>query len=89
MNKLTVTIEETAVALGIGRNSAYAAAHTGEIPAIKVGKRLLVPLAALEKMLSAPDTKAARRKKKGRLPSECLERRSGARMREQHRAKHV
>jgi excisionase family DNA binding protein len=55
MKKLTVTIEEVATALGIGRNSAYAAARTGEIHTIKVGKRVLVPLASLQKMLSAPD----------------------------------
>jgi excisionase family DNA binding protein len=64
MKKLTVTIEEAAIALGIGRNSAYAAAHTGEIPTIRVGKRFLVPLAALESMLSAPDRNTAAEKRK-------------------------
>ncbi len=57
MKKLTVTIDEAAVALGIGRNSAYAAARTGEIPTIKVGKRVLVPIGALEKMLNVPERK--------------------------------
>ena len=36
---------------GIGKNAAYQAARRGEIPTIKIGKRLLVPLAALERML--------------------------------------
>ncbi|MER8431394.1 helix-turn-helix domain-containing protein [Mesorhizobium caraganae] len=48
----TITIIEAARRLGIGRNQAYEAAHRGEIPSIKIGKRLLVPKAALEKMLS-------------------------------------
>ncbi len=50
--RLTLTIDEAARALGIGRNSAFAAAHRGEIPIIKVGRRLLVPKVAFEKMLA-------------------------------------
>lgn len=37
--------------LGIGRNQVYAAAANGEIPTIRIGKRILVPRAALEKLL--------------------------------------
>ncbi len=48
----TLTIAEAARALGIGRNQAYEAAHRGEIPTIKIGKRLLVPRIAFEKMLN-------------------------------------
>ena len=47
----TATIVEVANVLGIGRNQAYEAARRGEIPSIRIGKRLLVPLAALERML--------------------------------------
>jgi len=49
--KLTLTIEETAKLLGIGRNLAYDRVKTGEIPVIKIGRRLLVPRRALEKLL--------------------------------------
>ena len=58
-NKLTFTVEETAKILGIGRNSAYEAVARGEIPVIRVGKRLLVPKGALEKLLSGNQTKTA------------------------------
>lgn len=51
MNRATYTIDEVAEILGIGRSSAYQAAQTGEIPTIKVGRRLLVPKVALEHML--------------------------------------
>lgn len=51
-NKLTFSVTETARILGIGRNSAYEAVARGEIPVIRVGKRLLVPKAALEKLLN-------------------------------------
>ena len=47
----TLTIPEAAKALGIGRNQGYEAARRGELPTIKMGKRLLVPLAALDRML--------------------------------------
>ena len=47
-----LTITETAKILRIGRNSAYEAARTGEIPTIKIGKRLLAPRYALEHLLA-------------------------------------
>lgn len=48
---LTMTVCEAAAALSIGRGLAYEAVKRGEIPVIKVGRRLLVPRRALEKML--------------------------------------
>lgn len=50
--KQTYTVPEAATALGIGRSAAYEAARTGQIPTIRIGKRILVPVAALERMLS-------------------------------------
>ena len=38
----------------IGRNASYGAARTGDIPTIKVGNRLRVPVNALEQMLLVP-----------------------------------
>jgi len=42
---------ETARILGLGRNAVYAAAHRGDIPTVRIGGRLLVPKAALDRML--------------------------------------
>lgn len=53
-NKLTLSIEEAAKVLGIGRNLCYDRVKTGEIPVIKIGRRLLVPRRALEKLLEEP-----------------------------------
>jgi hypothetical protein len=50
-NKSTVTIEEGAPFIGVSRGPAYAAARTGEIPTLRIGKRLLVPVAALRRLL--------------------------------------
>lgn len=52
--KLTLSVEEAAKVLGIGRNLCYDRVKTGEIPAIKIGRRLLVPRSALEKLLADP-----------------------------------
>jgi excisionase family DNA binding protein len=48
----TTTIDEAAQVLGISRNSAYAAAKRGEIPTVKIGRLLLVPITALDRLLS-------------------------------------
>jgi len=50
-DKLTLTVGEAAKVLGIGRNLCYDRVKTGEIPVIKIGRRLLVPRRALEKLL--------------------------------------
>jgi len=51
-NKLVMTVEEAAKILGISRPSAYQGVVRGEIPSIRVGKRILIPRAALEKLLN-------------------------------------
>ena len=51
MQKRTYSVEEAAKFLGIGRSAAYQAVRTGEIPAIRIGRRLLIPILALEQML--------------------------------------
>jgi excisionase family DNA binding protein len=47
----TLTVPEAAKVLGIGRNQAYEAARRRQLPTIRIGKRLLVPRAALERLL--------------------------------------
>ena len=50
--RLTVDIPTCAKLLGIGRGTAYALAAEGKLPAIRLGRRLVVPIIALEKMLA-------------------------------------
>jgi excisionase family DNA binding protein len=54
---LTLTIDEVARALGINRGSAYQAAAIGEIPTIRIGRRLLIPKVAFERMLESAGQK--------------------------------
>ena len=58
MEKRTYSIPEVAKVLGIGRTAAYEAARTGEIPTIRIGKRILVPVAALERLLAGNELQA-------------------------------
>jgi excisionase family DNA binding protein len=50
--RMTVSVEHAAAVLGISRGAGYAAARNGELPTIRIGKRLLVPKAALERLLA-------------------------------------
>ncbi len=47
----TYSVTEAARILGISRNSAYEGVRRGEIPVIRVGGRILVPAAALNRLL--------------------------------------
>ncbi len=50
-SRLTLTVEEVAATLGISRAFAYEAVRRGEIPSIRIGRRVLVPRAALERLI--------------------------------------
>lgn len=53
--RLALTVKEAAELLGISKNSAYQACLTGELPHIKIGKRVIIPRLALERLLSGED----------------------------------
>lgn len=56
---LTLTVEEAGRLLGISRGAAYRAAACGQIPTIRLGRRLLVPTARLHQLLGVTDPGAA------------------------------
>jgi excisionase family DNA binding protein len=51
---LTYSVEEVARLLRIGRNQAYDSVKSGVIPSIRIGKRILIPRAALHLLLNKP-----------------------------------
>ncbi|RIK10604.1 MAG: DNA-binding protein [Acidobacteria bacterium] len=51
--RATISVEETAKVLGIGRTAAYEAARRGELPTRRLGRRVLVPVPALLEWLGA------------------------------------
>jgi excisionase family DNA binding protein len=48
----TISVDEAAAALGINRGTAYQGVRDGDIPSIRVGRRIRVPVAALSRMLN-------------------------------------
>jgi excisionase family DNA binding protein len=55
------TVPEAARLLGISDRLAYAAAARGEIPALRIGRRLVVPGVALARLLEGGEPMAIRR----------------------------
>ncbi|MFC2033803.1 helix-turn-helix domain-containing protein [Chloroflexota bacterium] len=51
-HKVILTVDEAAQLLGLARNSAYQGVLRGEIPSIRIGRRILIPRIALERMLN-------------------------------------
>jgi len=49
----TLSVEEAGRVLGIGRALSYELARRGDIPAIRLGSRLVVPRAALDELLAS------------------------------------
>ena len=50
-DRLTYTLAEAADRLGISTWLAYEAAHRGELPVCRIGRRMVVPRAALLRLL--------------------------------------
>jgi len=49
--RMTITVEEAAEMLGISRTSAYLCATRHEIPTLRLGRRVLVPVARFMALL--------------------------------------
>ena len=52
MEPRTLSVPEAGKWLGLGRNAAYEAARRGDIPTIRIGRLLRVPIIALERKLA-------------------------------------
>lgn len=55
----TMSMDDAARELGISRHTAYQCAKLGQIPTIRLGRRLVVPRARLEAMLRGETEKVA------------------------------
>ncbi len=55
----TITVEAAARLLGVSRSTAYESVTRREIPSLRLGRRVVIPVAALEKLLSGADARAA------------------------------
>lgn len=58
-NRLTVNVEEAAQLLGISRALGYELVARGELPSIRLGRRIVVPRRALDALLDLPSSASA------------------------------
>lgn len=49
-------VEHAGSCLGLGRTAAYQAARRGDIPTLRIGRRVVVPTAQLRSMLGLPSS---------------------------------
>ena len=56
--QLTLSVPEAGRRLGLGKNLSYEAAQRGELPVLRFGRRLRVPVAALERLLNSATVRA-------------------------------
>jgi excisionase family DNA binding protein len=52
-NRLVLTVTEAAALLGISRAHAYELVARGDLPALRLGRRIVVPRRGLERLLDA------------------------------------
>lgn len=51
MTEPTISVDETALLLGVGRSTVYAAVKLGEVPSIRIRNRLRIPSSWLLQIL--------------------------------------
>ena len=56
----TISVPQAAAQLGISRGLAFRLAREGRLPSLRLGKRLVVPKAALKRMLERPEDREGR-----------------------------
>jgi excisionase family DNA binding protein len=61
MTKRVLTVDEVAKELRLSRNATYEAIARKEIPSVRVGRRILVPIEALDRLLHVAANEAVER----------------------------
>ena len=49
--KITMSVDDMAICLGIGRSKAYKLVQEGIVPAFRIGRRILIPVKMLEEWI--------------------------------------
>ncbi|MGH9211743.1 MAG: helix-turn-helix domain-containing protein [Acidimicrobiales bacterium] len=58
-DRLTVTVEEAGELLGISRGLAYELVRRGQLPHVRLGRRLVIPVRPLLAMIDGDDRPAS------------------------------
>ena len=62
VGRLTVDVPTAGRVLGLGRCASYEAARRGDLPTIRIGRRILVPVVPLLAMVGIDDQKITRQR---------------------------
>ncbi len=57
---LVYSVAEAGKRLGLSRGLMYEAIRTGQIPSVRIGRRILIPCAALDRLLEGNETNSTR-----------------------------
>jgi excisionase family DNA binding protein len=52
VERLALSVSEAAAALGVSKDAIYDAVRSHELPAIRIRRRILIPLSALQQLLA-------------------------------------
>lgn len=55
-NSLTMTVTEAANILGISRTTAYECVRSGDLPALRLGGRIVIPTKTIDDLLASATT---------------------------------
>jgi len=53
--KLVISVEEARKLLGLSRGLMYQAVNSGQVPSVRIGRRILIPRVLLEQMLKTAE----------------------------------
>lgn len=59
MERLTYTVSESAELLGISRSTAYELVRTGDLPSLRLGRRIVIVRRAIESLLAGTPSGSA------------------------------
>lgn len=51
LKRLTLTVEEASRVLGVSTSYAYELVHRGELPCMRLGRRIVIPIRALDALI--------------------------------------
>jgi excisionase family DNA binding protein len=58
VRRLTLTVGEASQVLGVSRSYAYELVRRGELPCMRLGRRIVIPVRALDALLDRVTTEA-------------------------------
>jgi excisionase family DNA binding protein len=59
LDRPTISVDDFAAVMGVSRSSAFAAVRAGEVPHVRLGRRIRIPSASVRRMLRVDEPNEA------------------------------